>query len=248
MMIVENADLHRMQRTFRSVLDAFAHPGTVQSIEPAPDNPLRPAALDAALESAVRLFVDHAVTFGVADGESDALAAYVSGETHSSRASVPDAEYVVVPARADACTAHRAVAEACRGTLIAPEKGATLLMGCTQLAEAGSGSCEGKGDGPAMFAMEVRGPGVRDVNRFAVDRIEWARARAARNDEFPCGIEILLVDADGRIVAIPRSSQVACANDGAGSANAMAGPGAPAKPAEHEEVPRDAAALAGEVR
>lgn len=222
MMIMENADLHRMQRTFRSVLDAFAHPGTVQSIEPAPDSPLRPVALAATLESAVRLFVDHAVTFGVSDGESDALATYVSSETHAARVSAPDAEYVIVPARADACAAYRAVAEACRGTLIAPEKGATLLMGCTRLVEAECASCEGADADPTMFTVEVRGPGVRGVNRFAVDRVEWARARAARNDEFPCGIEIMLVDADGHVVAIPRSSQVAYAGDEAGPVDAMA--------------------------
>ena len=58
MMIREDAELHRAQRAFRSVLDAFARPGTVQSIELAPGNPARPAALDAALEAATRLFVD----------------------------------------------------------------------------------------------------------------------------------------------------------------------------------------------
>lgn len=66
--------------------------------------------------------------------------------------------------------------------------------------------------------VEVRGPGVADVNRFAVDRVDWARARDARRDEFPCGIEIVLVDPAGRVVAVPRSSRVTC-------------PSAPAAPA-----------------
>ena len=48
MMIREDVELHRAQRAFRSVLGAFARPGTVQSIELAPGNPARPAALDAA--------------------------------------------------------------------------------------------------------------------------------------------------------------------------------------------------------
>ena len=59
--------------------------------------------------------------------------------------------------------------------------------------------------------VEVRGPGVRDVNRFFVDREDWAAARAARRDEFPCGIEIELVDGAGRVVAVPRSSAVTVA-------------------------------------
>ena len=204
MMIREDAELHRAQRAFRSVLDAFARPGTVQSIELAPGNPARPAALDAALEAATRLFVDQAVTFCVADSETDATTAYLTSETHARRAPLRDADFVVVPARADAQTAREAVAEACRGTLTSPEKGATVLMGCARLAAVPE---DGQVAEPAVHVVALRGPGVERENRFAVDRADWLRARDARGDEFPCGIEIVLVDPDGRVVAVPRSSR-----------------------------------------
>lgn len=204
MMIREDAELHRAQRAFRSVLDAFARPGTVQSIELAPGNPARPAALDAALEAATRLFVDQAVTFCVADSETDATTAYLTSETHARRAPLRDADFVVVPARADAQTAREAVAEACRGTLTSPEKGATVLMGCARLAEVPE---DGQVAEPAVHVVALRGPGVERENRFAVDRADWLRARDARGDEFPCGIEIVLVDPDCRVVAVPRSSR-----------------------------------------
>ena len=38
-MIREDAGLHRAQRAFRSVLDAFARPGTVHVVEPAANSP-----------------------------------------------------------------------------------------------------------------------------------------------------------------------------------------------------------------
>ena len=204
MMIREDVELHRAQRAFRSVLGAFARPGTVQRIELAPGNPARPAALDAALEAATRLFVDQAVTFCVADSETDATTAYLTSETHARRAPLRDADFVVVPARADAQTAREAVAEACRGTLTSPEKGATVLMGCARLAEVPE---DGQVAEPAVHVVALRGPGVERENRFAVDRADWLRARDARGDEFPCGIEIVLVDPDGRVVAVPRSSR-----------------------------------------
>lgn len=212
MMITENAELHRAQRAFRSVLDAFAHPGALCTIERAADNPVRPAALDGALESVVRLFVDQAVTFSVVDAEPDATAAYLTGETHAMRFPVREADFVVVPARADVQLVAEAVLEACRGTLVAPEKGATVLMGCARLATPEQAAAGGE---PALHVVEVRGPGVADVNRFAVDRVEWARARAARHDEFPCGVEIVLVDGEGNLVAVPRSSQVTLAGEDA---------------------------------
>ena len=210
MMIREDVELHRAQRAFRSVLGAFARPGTVQSIELAPGNPARPAALDAALEAATRLFVDQAVTFCVADSETDATTAYLTSETHARRAPLRDADFVVVPARADAQTAREAVAEACRGTLTSPEKGATVLMGCARLAEVPE---DGQVAEPAVHVVALRGPGVERENRFAVDRVDWLRARAERGDEFPCGIEIVLVDPEGRVVAIPRSSSATLVGD-----------------------------------
>ena len=203
MTIREAAALHRAQRAFRCVLDAFAHPGTVHRLVPAPENPASPVALDASLELVVRLFVDQAVTFCVADSESDAVAAYLTSETHARRAPLRDADFVVVPARADAQTASEAVAEACRGTLVSPEKGATLLMGCARLAGVPE---SGEVTEPAVHVVALQGPGVERENRFAVDRVDWLRARDARGDEFPCGIEIVLVDPEGRIAAVPRSS------------------------------------------
>ncbi|MCB7036455.1 phosphonate C-P lyase system protein PhnH [Eggerthella sinensis] len=207
MMMKDGAELHRAQRAFRSVLDAFAHPGTVHEVEPAPENPARPIALDAALDLVTRLFVDQAVTFGVADSEADAAAAYLTSETHARRVALRDADFIVVPARADAQTAYEAVAEACRGTLVSPEKGATVLVGCARLAGVPADASAAEPAEPAVHVVALSGPGVADVNRFAVDRIDWLNARAARGDEFPCGIEIVLVDADGRVVAVPRSSQ-----------------------------------------
>ena len=155
MTIREDADLHRAQRAFRCVLDAFAHPGTVHQLVPAPENPASPVALDASLELVVRLFVDQAVTFCVADSESDAVAVYLTSETHARRAPLRDADFVVVPARADAQTASEAVAEACRGTLVSPEKGATLLMGCAL----GRRARERRGDRAGRARGGAAGPG-----------------------------------------------------------------------------------------
>lgn len=209
-MMKDGAEPHRAQRAFRSVLDAFARPGTLHEVEPTSENLARPIALDVALDQVTRLFVDQAVTFCVADSESDAAAAYLTSETHARRVALRDADYIVVPTRADAQTAYEAVAEARRGTLASPEKGATVLVGCARLADVPE---SGEVSEPAVHVVALRGPGVADVNRFAVNRIDWLNARAARGDEFPCGIEIVLADPEGRIVVVPRSSDATLIGD-----------------------------------
>ncbi len=200
MMIAEDAVLHRMQRAFRQVLNAFAHPGLVYEIELTAENQARPASLTGAQETAVRLFVDQAVTFAVVDAEEDTLASYLTSETHAVRVPVPRANFIVIPHRADSRLANRAVFEAAGGTLLSPEAGATVILGCMRLSQ--------ENDHTSLYKVAVSGPGVKEVNAFYVDRADWALARTARKDEFPCGIEILLVDNQGNVVAIPRSSQI----------------------------------------
>ncbi|WP_280176177.1 phosphonate C-P lyase system protein PhnH [Slackia faecicanis] len=180
-----------MQRAFRTVMNAFAQPGTIAE--------LRDDAVDAAgardpLMTLVRLFVDQAVTFYCCD---DALAERIAVETKARRASQSEALFVVVPAAASACEAG--VGEASAGTLVSPEKGATVFVECGRVSATPD-------EGLAGF--EVQGPGVRDVNRFWTDSDEWERVREGRCDEYPLGIEMILVDGEGRLAAVPRSSSV----------------------------------------
>lgn len=203
MIVVEGASLHLMQRAFRHVLDAFARPGTVQRLPVELSRDGGPLEFGAPLETLVRLFVDQAVSFCVEDADSNAAERFLVSETHAVRMPCQEADFVIVPARADVQTVRNAVLEASRGVLASPEKGATVLMGCERIEAAGQRA------GVPLPVVEVRGPGVADVNRFGIDRIAWADARAGRDDEYPCGIEIVLVDAEGDLVAIPRSARLA---------------------------------------
>ncbi len=210
-MVKDEEELHRLQRAFREVLDAFARPGTVHRIEAMPESDVRPAEMERHLETVARMLVDQAVTFCVVDAAPEAVAAYLADETHARQRGASDADFVIVLPRADGDQAARAVREARPGTPVSPETGATVLMGCSRLAAWPVPGSQGGQGGFAddLCMVELRGPGVRDANRFLVDRVSWIAARAARCDEFPCGIEIVLVDGEGRVVAVPRSSSVA---------------------------------------
>lgn len=212
MSTVEDAELHRMQKTFRRVLDACARPGTVQVIAIEPGSSPCSTALDGGLRALVRLFVDQATTFAVVDAQAEAIAHAIISETHARCAVVHDVDFVVVSTRTGMEACIEAIQHARCGTLVAPERGATVFLGCTQLADVSSIDAAASAIPPKTAAklheIEVRGPGVKDVNRFFVDRTDWAFARQARRDEFPCGIEIMLVDQSGNLVVIPRSSEL----------------------------------------
>lgn len=187
-----DAEIHRMQRAFRAVMNAFAQPGTVVD--------LRDDAIDAMgarepLMTLVRLFVDQAVTFYCCD---DDFAERVSFETKARRSGCSEALFVVAPRAVS--VADAGVAEAGAGTLVSPEKGATVFVECCRVSATPDEGLKG---------FELSGPGVKDVNRFWTDSDEWACVREGRHDEYPLGVEMILVDGGGRVVVVPRSSSVA---------------------------------------
>lgn len=193
-MIVQDAEIHRMQQAFRRLMDAFAHPGRVVEQPAAPSCDVA-SGLAAPLDTVVRLFVDQATTFHLS---ADAAAVRaLADETRSKRAPVEQAAFCIVPASAGEEAAARTVRLACAGTPASPEKGATAILECGRLSD---------GPEPGLACFEVEGPGVKDTARFWADARLWAEARSVRGDEYPCGIEIVLVDAQGRMAAVPRSS------------------------------------------
>lgn len=204
-MISQNSEIHRIQHAFRTTMDALAHPGRV-NVLPLAGGDSTPTGLDGALDTLVRMFVDQAVTFAYLGDAVRERA--IASETRSRAAGAAQAAFVVVPCGSTDPTVAYAVEKATPGTLISPDKGATVLIGCDGLS---SDPCDG------MFGFAVSGPGVAGEACFYASTDVWQRVRETRGDEYPCGIEIMLVDGAGRIVAIPRSSQVialgACAND-----------------------------------
>lgn len=201
-MILENDEIHYMQRSFRVLMDAFAHPGTVREL-PACEAPIGPTGLAAPFDTLVRLFVDQATTLWFVGDEATAQSVLL--ETRTKRAAVDAAAFVAVPASAGEEACAQAVAQACGGTLVSPEKGATVFVECSRLA------AEPVQD---LACLQIEGPGVKDANRFYAASARWAWARNGRGDEYPCGIEIVLFDAAGRVVAVPRSSQVTIVEGG----------------------------------
>lgn len=206
-MIANSEETHLAQHAFRQVMNAFARPGTVGSIEGYARLGSAPV-LPSCFETALRLFVDQAVTFCVVGADARAQAEWVTLQTHAHAAHAAEADFLLVPDAADAEARREALVAAKAGTLVEPERGATVIVACSAVSAV---------DVPGLARVEVKGPGVDGQTAFYVDRTDWARARAARGDEYPCGIEILLVDEDGNVAAIPRSTRVSLAEEEGGA-------------------------------
>ncbi len=167
------------RHAFRLMLDAWARPGTIADLGPwCGDGRARLTALAALCDAASSLHDAHGL---LSDGDRSRLGA-VAGEVGATA-------FVL----ADAARSPEGVAPAC-GTLLSPERGATLLL-----------DCQAVGEGPALV---LSGPGIEgriDLHLLGVHPAWWA-ARAGWC-AYPLGVDLILCDAR-RIACIPRSSAV----------------------------------------
>ncbi|MPZ97646.1 MAG: phosphonate C-P lyase system protein PhnH [Propionibacteriales bacterium] len=174
------------QRTFRAVMDALARPGRVVELPHAELPPvLLPVAALADLGTGVCVLGD--------DGWADA----VRVATNAPSATVDDARLVAAtrPVTAAEIRSMR------RGAALAPEESA---LAAVPVSAVDSGS-----------ALRLTGPGVDGTRTIAPaglpDGVIAARAEAVAG--FPAGVDLLLIDPDGRLLGLPRTSAIESRED-----------------------------------
>lgn len=214
----------RLQRAFRALLDAMARPGELAE--------LGPVAADAAAEAArmglmpqtvalLDVLLDGQTSFCIAGDGSGSATREVSLRTHAHARMATDAAFCVVPRTATGSEASFAIASLSGGTLVSPHLGATVIAECGALIGADrDGRRTGSASGAApRDAWRLEGPGIDGASRLECDRADVLGALAERTDEFPCGVDLVLVDGAGHLACVPRSSRVtalgACGEGGA---------------------------------
>lgn len=175
------------QRIYRTLLGAFAEPGSVAALDDhAAPEPAWVGVLAALLDGTTPLH-DHAQRLD--DRQWRLLGA--------PRARLAEAAFVL----ADGGSAPSGDLAPRTGSLLAPEQGATVVLTVTEV-----------GRGP--LTLTVRGPGVDGIRRLAVAGLDraWLASRAGWNAGFPLGVDLVLADR-ARIAAIPRTTVVASEED-----------------------------------
>lgn len=175
--------VHDGRTAFLSCMRAMCEPGTPIELPCVPQI-CEHAELDSAAAILLAL-LDRGLSLGVSGGHAAHRAAsMVIDETGAARADVADAGWVLVHGPAADTIAH-----ARRGTRLAPEAGATLVV-------AASGE---------PHTMSVTGPGVaaRSTVFIPLDAVA-VRAFTAANSLLPCGVDLLIATANC-VIGLPRS-------------------------------------------
>jgi alpha-D-ribose 1-methylphosphonate 5-triphosphate synthase subunit PhnH len=178
------------QRAFRAVLDALAHPTRSYPLTGPPEPPV---ALGRGLAAVVLALLDEDCTvwLGGPLGRDAETAAWLAFHTGVRRVDDPAAAGFVVTAP----SALPPLSSLALGTDEAPHRSATVVLdvrGCM---------------GPARFI--ARGPGVDGVAALAAPwaPVGFADAWRRNAEQFPRGVDLLLVDADA-LTALPRTTRL----------------------------------------
>jgi alpha-D-ribose 1-methylphosphonate 5-triphosphate synthase subunit PhnH len=176
------------QAIYRDLLTVMSRPGTVRKLteEISEISPHGLVAVAATL-------LDQEVSFAVLD--DDELSIALRRKTDARPVEVAEANFVFVVSG----SSGGQIADAQRGTHRYPDKGATILYQVEHLAEQNSES-----------TVDLTGPGIADVNSplirgFDIGELELL---VTINQDYPLGIDLIFLDRDNRVMALPRSTHI----------------------------------------
>jgi alpha-D-ribose 1-methylphosphonate 5-triphosphate synthase subunit PhnH len=181
-MQISNTDM-MAQRAFRRLLQAMSRPGRVYALPPAP--------------STGRL-LDHEVSFAVIGRNgSRELQSRIAERTRCRAADVGQADFLIV---ADGDSTGE-ILRAKRGTHQYPDTSATVVFRVQSLLF--------PEDGQPTIALT--GPGIRE--EILLGTIEGLGPRETEhlremNSDFPLGVDAVFIDDAGRLLCIPRSTNI----------------------------------------
>ena len=201
------------QRVFRMLLDATAWPGKIVRLPVTRVSP--PPPWPAAVAQIAQTLLDVQVTFSVHGVDGGSLTDYLVVNTGARPAPLETAGYVIAGAPLSALD----VSALHPGTLLEPDRGATLLLACDYLAvdeyrphptgvPNGSLHAETASPDHNVVALALSGRGIAGRRALLVDTDAAAAMErlAERGDEYPLGIDLILTDSSGQIVSLPRTT------------------------------------------
>ncbi|MFE5318871.1 phosphonate C-P lyase system protein PhnH [Paenibacillus sp. NPDC056579] len=188
--------VHDIQTVYRKVIDSMSRPGTITELSEEAGKLEREGSMMPSTLVLAKMVLDTEVTFKVIS-EREAEAVHMLGQTtYAKEADVSDADYIFVLRDAAPGELQRALEKAKIGELGDPHFSATFIIEAASL----TGGEKLRLTGPGIQSHAQAEPQTGD---------NWIDMRAERNAEFPLGLDLIFVDADHRLLALPRTTQIA---------------------------------------
>lgn len=185
--------VHDIQQIYRNAIACFSMPGTILSLKAQCGRMDYTCEMNKAMLAIAIMLLDREVSFNIASEEEN-IKNFLTQLTYSKYEEV-GGDYIFI------CKGEREeiilelIRKAKVGTLIDPHKSATLIIEVDTLTEGA--------------VQELSGPGIEmtTIIRTSLREAIW-ELREEKNAEFPLGVDMILVDQEYKVVAIPRTTKV----------------------------------------
>lgn len=183
-------ETQRNQKIFRKIMEAFSYPGKILDLEC--QREYRGDLFAPTIEIALTL-LDGEVSLYVG-GRNELSQEEIQIRTNVEEKSLDTADYVIFPLD-QGPKIKDDLGRLKIGTLINPQLSATAIIEVEGLSN----------DGPLVLS----GPGIKDTSFLNIEGpVDWLKERSTINENFPLGIDIILVDKNGRVVCLPRTTEI----------------------------------------
>jgi alpha-D-ribose 1-methylphosphonate 5-triphosphate synthase subunit PhnH len=185
------------QKSFRLLLDAFSHPGTIYSFDHFEFN--QPNELyKSNVIIALSLF-DNNISFHASSSYNLNVENYLHLNASAKIENIETADYVFLNGQNDISN----LIDQCKiGDLLYPEKNATIILAVNTISN----------DKIQQFDCQINlsGPGIQTTKNLYIKGLNLANLETIKslNAEFPLGVDLILTDAFEKITVIPRSIQI----------------------------------------
>jgi len=179
----------------------MAFPGTVQDIGPVIQKLDDSLAFNRTAAGIALTLLDAEVSHAVQMAEAALLPDYIRRMTFSPVVPMNDADYVFADGDMDAEAIAQIIQSVKCGTHEGPDASATLLLKVT-------GFAEEQGTNERRLALSGPGIAVETECRVFGLSTEWLTEREKANAEYPVGIDLILYNSEGHLVALPRTTNL----------------------------------------
>jgi len=181
------------QKVFRILLDAYSHPGRIYSLF---NGQLEETQRSSPILMVLMTLLNHEVTFHVLGEEGGGLEKEIIERTGSRVATPNEADFILSLLGNGQGTKLQPK----RGTQEYPDTSATLIFLVKRLSQ----------EPPGNLFLSLKGPGIKNEARVCMDGFGKREILHLKeiNSEYPLGVESIFVDPLGRLMCIPRSTQI----------------------------------------
>jgi len=171
----------------------MSRPGTIKSIVEVSERLERKEFCQNATFLSALTLLDAEVRFHVVSENAASIEELFSAYTMSKATNLQEADYIFIMEEAEEQFIRDVFTKAKKGTLTNPQQSATVIIETEMLSN--------------EHQLTLEGPGIANTESVEIAESEyWLTVRKEVNNEYPLGVDMILIDRNSNIMCLPRTT------------------------------------------